>query len=181
MQMAGDNKLLIEAQGVAITAEFQATAKPPRRGPDSFDKLARRIMLQPAGKLFSPAGTLVWVIGLLGAVACITPWIARGWVWFVLIATSAALLAGYDALTLWFTRDECAPILLRPEKGLRGREGQSILIPIALTSSGRHPLRSTVRVAAMPATAESETAIRVNSAPQQLKLEQPERAAGESM
>ncbi len=182
MPMAGDNKVVgAGAQGVAITAVVQATAEVPRRRPDSLDKLACRIMLQPAGKLFSPAGTLVWVIGLLGAVACVTPWIARGWVWFVFIATIAALLAGYDALTLWFTRDECAPVLLRPERGLRGREGQSIPIPLALTSSGRRRLRSTVRVAIMPATSESEAAIRVNSAPQQLKLEQPERNAGGPM
>ncbi len=182
MPMAGDNKLVgVEAQGVAFTAAIQATAEVPRPSLDSVDKLARRIMLQPAGKLFSPTGTLVWVIGLLGAVACITPWIPRGWIWFVLIATGAALLAGYDALTLWFTRDECAPVLLRPEKGLRGREGQSIPIPLAFTSFGRHRLRSTVRVAVMPATSESETAIRVNSAPQQLKLEQPEQSAGASM
>lgn len=182
MPMAGDNKLVdAGAQGVAITAAVQATAEVPRRSLDSLDKLARRIMLQPAGKLFSPAGTLVWVIGLLGAVACITPWIARGWLWFELIGAIAALLAGYDALALWFTREECVPVLLRPEKGLRGREGQSIPIPLALTSSDRRRLRSAVRIAIMPATAESETAIRVNSAPQQLKLEQPERGTGESM
>jgi uncharacterized protein (DUF58 family) len=182
MPMAGDNKLVgVGAQGVAITAAIQVTAEVPRRSLDSVDKLALRIMLQPTGKLFSPTGTLVWVIGLLGAVACITPWIARGWIWFELIATIAALLAGYDALALWFTREECAPVLLRPEKGLRGREGQSIPIPFALTSSGRRRLRSTVRVAVMPATAESETAIRVNSAPQELKLEQPERGTGGSI
>jgi uncharacterized protein (DUF58 family) len=179
MPMAGDHKLVgVGAQGAAITAEVQATAEVPRRSLDSPDKLARRIMLQPAGKLFSPVGTLVWVIGLLGAVACITPWIARGWIWFELIATIAALLAGYDALALWFTREEYAPVLLRPEKGLRGRVGQSIPIPLALTSSGRRRLNSAVHVAVMPATSESETAIRVNSAPQELKLEQPEQVAG---
>src|ERR1700722_11226963 len=100
MPMAGDKKLVVGAQGVAITAKVVAAAELPRRSRDSLDKLMRRMMLQPAGKLFSPAGTLVWVIGLLGAVACITPWVARGWVWFVFIATIAALLAGYDALAL---------------------------------------------------------------------------------
>ena len=138
----------------------------------------QRIALQPAGKLFSPAGSLVWMIGLLGVMACITPWIAGGWVWFELIATTVALVAAYDALTLWLTREECAPVLLRPEKGLRGREGQTMQVPLALTGSGRRRLRSEVRVAVMPATPESETAIRVKSEPQELKLGQLERGAG---
>jgi len=182
MPMAGNKKSVGGgAHATAITDEAQITVDAPRRSTESRDKLVRRINLQSAGKVFSPTGTLVWVIGLLGAVACVTPWIARGSVWFELIATMAALLAGYDALALWFTREECAPVLLCPGKGLRGREGQSIPIPLALTSSGRRRLRSAVRVAVMPATPESETAIRVNSDPQQLKLEQPERGARGAM
>src|SRR5258708_14437116 len=49
-------------------------------------------------------------------------------------------------------------------------------IPLALTGSGRRRLRSEVGVAIMPATAESETAFRVKSDPQWLKLEQSKPA-----
>src|SRR5439155_1309871 len=69
---------------------------------------------------------------------------------------------------------------LPPGKGLRGREGQTIKIPLALTGPGRRRLRSEVRVAVMPSTPESETATRVKSDPQRLKLERPEPAAGKS-
>src|SRR5215470_351872 len=175
--MAGDKNLAsVEARGVAITAEYQAIAKSPRRTPESHDKLARRIALQPAGKLFSPAGSLVWMIGLLGVGASIAPWIAHGWAWFELVFATVVLLASYDALTLWLDREECAPVLLPPEKGLRGGEGQSIQIPLALTGSGRRRLHIEVRAALMPATEESETAIQVKSEPQWLKLEQSEPA-----
>ena len=164
----------------AMAAEVQATAEPPRRNLESRDKPARRIGLQPVGMLFSPTGWLVWMIGLLGVGACTAPWIARGWLLFELIVTTVALLASYDALALWLVREECAPVLLPPEKGLRGREGQTIQVPLALTGSGRRRLRSELRVAIMPATPESETAIRVKSDPQRLKLEQPDPAGGGS-
>ena len=142
------------------------------------DKPAQRIALQPAGTLFSPTGSLVWMIGILGVAACIAPWIARGWLMVRAdSSTTVALLAFYDAFALWRARGECAPVLLPPEKGFRGRQGQSIQVPLALTGSGRHRMRSEVRVAIMPATPESETAIRVKSDPQRLKLEQPKAAA----
>jgi uncharacterized protein (DUF58 family) len=116
------------------------------------------------------------MIGLLGAGACIAPWFARGWFVFELIVTTVALLACYDALALRLAREECAPILLPSGKGLRGREGETIQVPLALTGSGRR-LRGEVRVAIMSATPESETAIRVKRDPQRLKLEQPQKAA----
>jgi uncharacterized protein (DUF58 family) len=175
MMTVGDEKPAdAGARGAAIGVEVQATAEPPRSNLKSRDKPAQQIVLQPAGKLFGPTGSLVWMIGLLAVVACIAPWIARGWFVFELIVTTVALLACYDALALWLAREECAPILLPPEKGLRGREGQTIPVPLALTGSGRRRLRSKVRVAIMPAIPESETAIQVKSDPQLLKLEQPE-------
>ena len=122
----------------------------------------------------------MWIIGLLGVGACIVPWFARGWLWFGLIATPVALLACYDAIALWLTREECAPVLLQPEKGLRGREGQTIRVSFALTGSGRRWLHNDIRVAITPATQNSETAIRVKDDPQRLKLEQPDSAAGGS-
>ncbi len=178
MMTAGDKKSAgVGARGAAIAAEVQATAEPPCRNLESCDKPAQRIVLQPVGKLFSPTGSLVWMIGLLGVGACIAPWILRGWLLFELIVTTVALLLSYDALALWLAREECAPVLLPPGKGLRGREGQTIQVPLALTSCGRRRLRSEVRVAIMPATPESETAVRVKSDPQRLKLEHPEPAA----
>jgi uncharacterized protein (DUF58 family) len=170
----------MKSAGAASAAEVQASAEPPRRNLESRDKPAQWIALQPVGKLFSPTGSLVWIIGLLGGAACIAPWIARGWLLFALIVTTVALLVSFDALALWLAREECAPVLLPPGKGLRGREGQTIKIPLALTGSGRHRLRSEVRVAVMPSTPESETATRVKSDPQRLKLERPEPAGGKS-
>jgi uncharacterized protein (DUF58 family) len=123
------------------------------------------------GMLFSPAESLAWVMGLLGVGACIVPWLAHGWLWLELIASVLALLVCYDALGLWFARREFAPVLLPQEKGLCGREGHSIQLPLALSGSGRYRRSSEVRVAIMPATRESETAIRVRGEPQRLKFE----------
>jgi uncharacterized protein (DUF58 family) len=170
---AGDKKSSGGGAGAVIAAEVHATAEPPRRNMQSRDKPAQQIVLQPVGKLFSPTGSLVWIVGLLGGAACVAPWIAHGWLWFALIVSIVAVLASYDALELWIAREECAPVLLPPDKGLRGREGQTMQVPLALMSSRRRLLRSEVQVALMTATPESETAIRVKSEPQQLKLEQP--------
>jgi uncharacterized protein (DUF58 family) len=91
------------------------------------------------------------------------------------------LLLCSDALALWITRQQGAPVLLAPEKGLRGREGQTIQIPLALTgSSSRLPFRE-VRVAIMPATQESDTAFRGQREPQRLRLEQSNSAGQESI
>ncbi|HKV23060.1 MAG TPA: DUF58 domain-containing protein [Candidatus Acidoferrum sp.] len=161
-----------------VVVEAEAAAVPTGRAPRLHDMLAQRIPLQPAGTLFGPAGSLACVLGLLAVAACIAPWLAHGWLWLELIAASASLLLCYDALELWLTRKEFAPVLLLREKGLRGREGQTIQVPLALTGSGRRQLRREVRVAIMPATQETETAIQVRSEPQQLKLERRNPADG---
>jgi uncharacterized protein (DUF58 family) len=180
--MTGGNKKSagVGSPGAFIAADVQATAEPPRRNLESRDKPTQWVALQAAGKQFSPAASLVWIIGLLGGAACVAPWIERGWFLFGLIITAVALLASFEALELWIAREECTPVLLPSGTGLRGREGQTISIPLALTGSGRRRLRVEVRVAIMPATPGSETAIRVKSGPQRLKLEQPEPAAGGS-
>jgi len=122
----------------------------------------------------------VWITGLLGVGACIVPWFARGWLWFELIVTPVALLAGYDAIALWLTREEGAPVFLQPEKGLRGREGETIQVAFGLAGSSRRWLRSDIRVAIMPATEGSESAIRVKTDSQRLTLKYPDSTAGRS-
>src|SRR5258707_8957816 len=144
---------------VAVTA----TAEPPRPTPLLGGKTSQRIALSPVGSLFSPQASLVWIIGALGVWACILPWFAHGWLWFGLIAGAVSLLACYDAFALWFTSEECVPVLLRQEKGLRGCEGQTIQIPFAITGSGRNWPRNDIRAAIMPATQDSETAFHVES------------------
>lgn len=166
----------IGAPAAAVVAEVEATAEPKRRNWQSRDNPAHWISLHAAGTRFSPAGSLAWVLGLLGVGACIAPWLARGWLGPELIVAIVALLVCYDALALWLARQEFAPVLLSPEKGLRGREGQNIQVPLALTGSGRRRLRSEIRVAIMPAAQESETAMQVRGEPQRLKLERPSPA-----
>jgi len=165
-------------QGVALTATVEATGEPARSNPLLNGKAWQRIGLRPAGLLFSPQDSLVWIMGLLGAGACIVPWFTRGWLWYGLVATTAAFLAGYDAIALLVTRGQYVPVLLQPEKGLRGREGENIRIQFALTGSARRWLRSDIRVAIMPATQDSETAIRIEADAQRLKLEHPGSVAG---
>src|ERR1700757_4084150 len=69
-------------QSVAITATAKTTADSAR--PDSLldGKTSQRIALRPARSLFSPQGSLVWIIGALGIWACIVPWLTHGWLWF---------------------------------------------------------------------------------------------------
>jgi uncharacterized protein (DUF58 family) len=147
----------------------EATA---RRNAQSRDKSMQRVAFRTAFTLFSPAESLVWVLGLLGVGACIAPWVPRGWPWLGWIGAGVALVLCYEAVALWLGRKEFAPVLLRPEKGLRGREGQTIQVPLALTASGQDLLCTEVRIAMMPATRENETAIQVKSKPQRLKLQQ---------
>ncbi len=170
----------VSGQDMAVTAAVKATAESTRPNLLLGRNTSQRIALRPAGWLFSPHELLVWIIGVLGAWACIVPWFAHGWLWFGLITTPVAWLACYDAFALWLTGDECAPVLLRQEKGLRGCEGQTIQVPFAITGSGRRWLGNDIRAAIMPATQDSETAFRVKSEPQRLKLEQPESVAGGS-
>jgi uncharacterized protein (DUF58 family) len=168
--------------GEIVTAEEtkSAGAELQPKATANYGPLGPRIVLRPAGTRFSPEISLAWVMGLLALGACIAPWVGRGEIWFGVIARSLGLLAGYDALALWLTREDCSPVLLRQEKGLRGREGQTIQLPLALAGSWRRRPSREVRVGIMPATQESETAIRVKTGPQWLKLEQPNSTEAES-
>ena len=161
-------------------ATVEATAEPARPNPLLGGKTWQRVALLPAGLLFSPQESLVWIIGLLGVGACIVPWFARGWLWFGLFVMPVALLTGYDAIALWLTREEYAPVLLQPEKGLRGREGETIQVAFALAGFVRRRLHKHIRVAIMPATQDSETAIRVKVDSQRLKLDYTDSVAGGS-
>src|SRR6187549_180112 len=130
MMTVGDKKAAGGGpRAAAVASEVETTQDPPRQKLESRDTPRRQIALQPAGRLFSPTGSLVWMMGLLAVGACIAPRFTRGWLWFGLIVTAAALLASYDALELWLAREECAPVLLPPEKGLRGGEGQTMEVP----------------------------------------------------
>jgi uncharacterized protein (DUF58 family) len=181
MVTPGDNKLEgIGTRAAAFPAQGNVSVDASRRNLQSSDNITRPIALQLTGKMFSPTVVLVWMIGLLAFVATIAPWIPRGWTWFELAATAVVLLASYDALGLWLVRKECVPVLLSPEADLHGREGQPLQIPLALSGSGRRLPRGEVRVAIMPATAESEAAIRIESDPQWLKLDQSSKAAANS-
>jgi uncharacterized protein (DUF58 family) len=162
----------IVAQDSAIKPMAHATAE-PRHDSLSASKGLKPVPLRPAGWLFSPQETLVWIVAMLAVWACIVPWFARGWLWFQLIAIPMLLLACYDVITLWLSREEYALHLLQPEKGLRGREGETVQIRFAISGSGRHKLRNDIRAAIMPATRESETAFKILTAPQRLKLAQP--------
>jgi uncharacterized protein (DUF58 family) len=167
----------VGGQDLAVIAMVKATVEPACPNPLLGSKTWQQIALRPAGSLFSPQESFVWIIGVLGVCACIVPWFAHGWLWFWLIATPAAMLAGYDAFALWLTNKKCVPVLLRQEQGLRGCEGQTIQIPFALNGSGWRWLRHDIRVAIMPSTQDSETAFRVKSEPHRLKLEKPKSSA----
>jgi len=163
-----------------MTATLEATVEPARPNTPVGRNALQRVALRSAGSLVSPQESLVWITGLLGAAACVVPWFARGWLWFALIATAVALLVCYDAIALWLTRDAWAPVFLQPDKGLRGREGQTIQVSFAITGSGRRWLRNDIRVAIMPATPDSETAFRVKNDPQRLRLARPDSPANGS-
>jgi len=177
----GDAKQRVAgARDAAVVGDVNASQAATGSASPANNKFARRIALRPAGTQFSPEFSLPWAMGLLALGACIAPWPAHGWLWFELIVATVALLACYDALALWRTRQEGTPVLLPPEKGLRGREGQSIQVPLALTGSGRrHPGRE-IRAGIMPATPESESATRMKREPERLKLEQSKPTEGES-
>src|SRR5271154_2258522 len=139
----------------AMVAEIELPAELARHALQSRDNSVERIAFQPSGTLLSPAAALPWLLGSLGVAACIAPWLARGWRWLDLIAATVALLACYDAFALWFARKEFVPVLTSWKEKLRGCEGQSIQIPLALAGSGRRRLRREVRLAIMAATRES--------------------------
>jgi len=162
----------VDASGQAVGG-VEAGAKATRRNLDSAHQSRPQVAFRLGGALFGPAESLAWVLGLLSVGASIAPFLAHGWLWLELAGATVALVACCDALGLWLARQEFAPVLLPAEKGLRGREGQSIQVRLALAGPGRSRLHGEVLVAVMPATRESETAIRVRGGPQRLKLEGP--------
>lgn len=164
----------------AIVAETRSPAQAARRALPSPHQSLQRIPLQPSGMLFIPATALAWLLGSLAVAACVAPWLAHGWQWLSLLSAAVALPALYDAFALWIARNEFAPVLLPSEKGVRGTEGQTIHIPLALAGPARRGMSCEFRVALMPATRESESAIRVNADPQRLKLGQPDPAGSAS-
>jgi len=167
----------VDEPGVVVTTTVEATPQISHLNPFSGRHAWQQIALRQAGSIVSPQAPLVWVIGLLGAIACIVPWFARGGLWFGLVAIPVTLLIIYDATGMCLARDKFAPVFLQPEKGLRGREGQTIQVSFALAGSGRRFPRNDIRVAIMPATQDSETAIRVKKDPQRLRLVPPDLPA----
>jgi uncharacterized protein (DUF58 family) len=164
----------------AMLAEIESPVEPTSRAPELRDNSVKRITFQPLGTMLSPAAALPWLLGALGVAACIAPWLTRGWRWLDLIAAIVVLAGCYDAFALWFARKEFTPVLLSSKKELRGCEGQSIQLPLALAGSGRRRLRREVRLAIMTATPDSETAISVKSGPQLFRLERSQPAEGRS-
>jgi uncharacterized protein (DUF58 family) len=160
----------------AMLAEIESTAQPTSRAPQVRDNPVERIAFQPSRTLLIPSAALVWLLGSLGVAACMAPWLPRGWRWFDVIAAVVVLVGCYDAFALWFARKEIAPVLLSSKEKLRGCEGQSIQIPLALAGTGRRRSSREVRLAIMAASRESETAIAVKSGPQHFRLERSQPA-----
>jgi uncharacterized protein (DUF58 family) len=157
----------------AKIADIALVEKPSRRDPRAREKAVPQVPCQPSGTVFSPTANLAWILGILGIAACIAPWVAHGWLWLGLLSTAAALSASYDALIFWRGRNDFVPVLLLPEKGIRGREGQTIQFPLALAGKPLRQMPVEMRVSIMAATRESETAIGVSGDPQRLQLGRP--------
>src|SRR5579859_2105485 len=99
------------APGAApMVFEADEAAGAASRNLQSPDKSQRRTALRQVGTLFSPAGSLAWVLGLLGVGACIAPWLAHGWLWLEFTAATVALLVCSDGLMLWFAREHFVPV-----------------------------------------------------------------------
>jgi uncharacterized protein (DUF58 family) len=177
--MITTNQSVAEVDGhdVVITNTPGDSKEPPRFNLHVGDKSLQRVALHAEELLFSPQESLALITALLASLACIAPWFTGGWSWFGMIALIVASVVGYDAIALWLRRQECAPIFLQPEKGLRGPEGKTIQISFAITGTTRFFPRSEVQVAIMPATKDSETAMRMKSDPQRLRLEKPDSSA----
>jgi uncharacterized protein (DUF58 family) len=182
MTVLDNNAVTPEAPSAAVTfAGVESPVDARRRGLQSRGKPGQPVAFQLSAALLSPTAAIPWLLGLLGVAACLAPWLSHGWLLLELSAGSLVLLTGYDAFALWLARNELVPVLLLPEKGLRGREGQTVRLPLALSGSGpRRGIRSEVRVAVMPSTRESEAVIRVNGETRRLKLEHPELPQGVS-
>src|SRR4029077_1653208 len=176
MMSSDQNIANVGERDVAVNAVVGATSAKTRREELPGDAHPQRIALCPAGSVFGPEPSLALMVVLLAVGACFAPWVVHGWLWFGLVATTMTLRVGYDALALWRSRAECTPVLLLPEEGLRGREGQTIRVPLAIIGSTRLTSPSEVRATLMPMTQESENAIHVNGSPQLLKLEPSDSA-----
>ncbi len=158
------------ARRTAIAAAGEA-ASTDRQAKQSTNAISQQVSLTKTGSTFGPEGILAWATGLLGVGACVAPWVAHGWLLFGLIVAAVSLATCYDALALWVSRHEGEPILLMPERGLRGREGQTLQIPLGITGSARGKSPGEIVVTIMATTAESESAIRVEDSTRILKLE----------
>jgi uncharacterized protein (DUF58 family) len=168
---ANRNKAGAPAWSVAKVNDGTVANPPNPAEPLASKKVPRQLALDSAGTRIGPGVSLGLVTGLLAVGACIVPWLRHGWLWFNLIASATVLVLCFDVLTLWVARKEFQPVLLCPEKGLRGREGQTIGLPLALVASGQRRSNE-ILVGIMPATQEAEVAVRVSKEPQLLKLDE---------
>ena len=150
-------------------ADEAATAAQPRALPLRKPAPAP-LDLHPVGSQLSPGILLAAVVGVMALGAGVLPWYRAGWQWFELTGAAAFLVAAWDGFGLWRARKEFAPVLLLPEKGLRGREGQLLPLPLALSGRAQLRLRHEVRVCVMPSTQECETAMRVEGDSEELRL-----------
>jgi uncharacterized protein (DUF58 family) len=176
MTAVNENLTDVRRPAVAMIAEIAPTAKPASHAPQLADNSFERTAFQPSRTRLSPAAALPWLLGSLGVAACIAPWLPHGWRWLEALAVSVFLVVGSEALALWFARKEFAPVLLSSKESLRGCEGQSMQIQLALAGSGRRRVRREVRLRLMAATRESESAISVKSGSQHFRLERFEPA-----
>jgi uncharacterized protein (DUF58 family) len=161
----------------SATVVMDSTAQGNPRAALSSAKTAQRLPFQLSGTLLIPTPVLAWLLGALGVLACIGPLVARGWMLLGAIVVVVAALACYDAYRLWLARKELGLFLLPQEKGLRGREGQTIQIPLAIEGSALRRARNKVRVALMAASQESQIAVRAKNEAERLKLDHADLVA----
>jgi uncharacterized protein (DUF58 family) len=157
-------------------ASMETSAEKSGRALRSTGATGQRVAFQLSRTRLSPTAGLAWLLGALGALACIIQLATRGRLWFDAIAGAVGLLVCCDAGELWFARKEFGLVLFLQEKGLRGREGQTVQIPLAIAGSQRRQTRREIRVALMAGSRESNAAMRVKSDPERLTLGQPDSA-----
>ena len=163
----GARKTAIGALGGAASTD----AGRKQSAQQSMGAIPQQVSLTRTGSAFGPEGLLAWATGLLAVAACFAPWLSHGWLLFGVVTGAACLLACYDAFALWLARDEGEPVLLMPERGLRGREGQTLAIPLAITGRAGGKSLGEILVTIMAGTTESDGAIRVEDSSALLKLE----------
>jgi uncharacterized protein (DUF58 family) len=169
MLSSTQNRSNVDTRKPAITA-LGGAVRTQNRHKTSMTAAPQQVSLEPSSRTFGPEGSLAWLIALLAVAACVAPWLEHGWLLFGLVIAVVSFFACYDALALWRSAEEAAPVLLLPERGLRGRVGQTIQIPLAITGSSGRSLGE-LRAAIMATTPESENAIQAESSSQLLKLE----------